>query len=195
VRTPGDITVLLRAWNAGDAGALDELVSRVYSELHAMAQRYLGRERNGHTLQATALVNEAYIKMVKASDVGWNDRVHFFAVAARQMRRILVDHARARNHQKRSGGAEHLNLNEAVVGGEERSREMVALDDALNALAGFDVRKARVVELRFFAGLSVEETAAVLNVSADTVTRDWNVARAWLAREMQKTGGADSVRG
>jgi RNA polymerase sigma factor (TIGR02999 family) len=179
-----DITTLLQAWRQGDDDALNRLVSDLYGELHRMAQRRLRNERDDHTLQTTALVNEAYLRLVNAQEVDWQNRTHFFAVAAQIMRRILVDHARTHHYQKRGGGAEHLPLLDPLIGGVERSRDMIALDDALTALAQIDSRKARVVELRFFAGLGVEEIAEVLDVSSDTVMRDWKLARAWLVREL-----------
>jgi RNA polymerase sigma-70 factor (ECF subfamily) len=160
-------------------------VPRVYKELQRIARAHLRRERAGHSLQATALINEAYLRLVDVQHVNWNDRAHFLAVAARLMRRILVDHARAKGYQKRGGGAVKVTFDEGlpVVGGHDLS--LVALDDALEALAKADERKSRVVELRFFGGLSVEETAGVLKVSPDTVMRDWKLARAWLLRELR----------
>ena len=181
-----EITRLLRAWGGGDPAAMDELAPLVYGELHRMAQRYLRRESPAHTLQPTALVNEAYLRLVDVENVHWEDRAHFFAVSAQMMRRILVDDARARGCGKRGGGAEHLNLNDSIDGMPDRGDDLVALDDALDALARFDARKARVVEMRFFGGLSVEETAAVLKISAPSVLRDWKLARAWLMRELAR---------
>jgi RNA polymerase sigma-70 factor (ECF subfamily) len=181
-----DMSMLLRAWSDGDQTALDKLTPIVYDELHRLARRYMKRERRGHSLQTTALVNEAYIRLVDYERMHWQDRAHFFAVSSQLMRRILVDHAR-RHNLKRGGGVPHIALEEAVVIGGEHSPDMVALDDALNALTRIDPRKVQVVEMRFFGGLSVEETAEVLKVSTVTVKRDWRAARAWLYREL--TGG------
>ena len=179
-----DVTGLLVAWGHGDAVALEHLIPVVQSELHRIAERCMRQERGGHTLQATALVNEAYLRLVDVQRIDWQDRMHFLAISARVMRRILVDHARARNYQKRGGGAIRVTLNEELAGLHERGHDLVALDDALDALAATDERKSRVVELRFFGGLSVEETASVLKVSAETVMRDWRLAKAWLFREL-----------
>jgi RNA polymerase sigma factor (TIGR02999 family) len=181
-----EITRLLRAWGGGDQAALDELAPLVYGELRRMAHRYLRRENPGNTLQPTALVNEAYLRLVDVNNVSWEDRAHFFAVSAQMMRRILVDAARARLTGKRGGGAVHLNLNDSIDAIPDRSGELVALDEALNDLAQLDPRKARVVEMRFFGGLSVEETAQVLKISAPSVLRDWKLARAWLMRELSR---------
>jgi RNA polymerase sigma factor (TIGR02999 family) len=161
------------------------LIPLVHRELHAIAQRCMAAERAGHSAQATLLVNEAYLRLVEAKDVEWQDRAHFLAVAARVMRRILVDHARARRAQKRGGGATRVTFDEALVVANEPRADFLALDDALKALAVFDARKSRVVELRFFGGLSVEETAVVLKVSPATVMADWRLAKAWLQREMR----------
>jgi RNA polymerase sigma-70 factor (ECF subfamily) len=179
----GDVSTLLRAWSGGDEGALAKLTPIVYAELHRLAQRYLKGERPGHSLQATALVNEAYTRLVDYKRMQWQNRAHFFAVSAQLMRRILVEHAR-RHNQKRGRDVEHISLDEAAAVGSGRAADLVALDDALNALARLDARKVQVVEMRFFGGLSVEETAAVLNVSPITVLRDWNTAKAWLYREL-----------
>ncbi|MGD0989558.1 MAG: sigma-70 family RNA polymerase sigma factor [Candidatus Sulfotelmatobacter sp.] len=184
----GDVSILLRAWSGGDQNALDKLAPIVYDELRRLARYYLHRERPGHSLQATALVNEAYLRLVDYKRMQWGNRAHFFAVSAQLMRRILVDHAR-RHNLKRGGGVQHVELEDAAVVGGDRAENLVALDDALQALARMDARKARVVELRFFGGLSVEETAEVLQVSQGTVMRDWSTARAWLYREM---GGGSS---
>ena len=184
---PEDVSGLLRAWSEGDEGALNALTSIVYKELHHRARRYLRREQSGHSLQATALVNEAYLRLVDYKRMQWQDRAHFFAVAAQSMRRILVDHAR-RHNLKRGGGFAHVSLDEASTIGGGRDEDLVALDDAMNDLAKLDPRKAKVVEMRFFGGLSVEETAEVLKISAVTVMRDWSTAKAWLYREL--TGGA-----
>jgi RNA polymerase sigma-70 factor, ECF subfamily len=179
-----EITRLLRAWGGGDRAAMEDLAPLVYGELHRMAQRYLRRENPGNTLQPTALVHEAYLRLVDVENMRWEDRAHFFAVSAQMMRRILVDAARARGCTKRGGNVQHLNLNESIDGMPDRGDDLVALDEALDALAQFDARKARVVEMRFFGGLSVEETAAVLGISGPSVLRDWKLARAWLMREL-----------
>ena len=183
-----DVTGLLRAWGNGDHGALERLTPVVYEELRRLARRYLRGERAGHSLQATALVNEAYVRLVDYKRMQWQNRAHFFAVSAQLMRRILVEHARRRN-LKRGVAVQHISLEEAAEVGRGRRRDLVALDDAMNALARFDARKVQVVEMRFFGGLSVEETAEVLRVSPVTVKRDWRAARAWLYREL--TGGTD----
>jgi RNA polymerase sigma-70 factor (ECF subfamily) len=186
-QSSGAITTLLRAWSNGEEGALDQLTPLVYVELRRLAHRQMGHERAGHSLQTTALVNEAYLRLVECNRMRWVDRAHFFAVSAQLMRRILVDTAR-RHNQKRGEGVEHISLQLADdVGVPGRDYDLLALDDALNALAVFDERKAQVVELRFFGGLSVEETAAVLKISAITVMRDWNTAKAWLYRELTTT--------
>jgi len=178
------VTRLLQAWNRGEHNALERLVPLVYRELHRLAHRYMRGERHGHTLQSTALVHEAYERLVDLRCVNWQDRAHFYAVSAQMMRRILVDYARSRRYQKRGGDAPHVALNEAVAVFPERRHDIVALDDALSALGRTDPRKAQVVELRFFGGLSVRETAEVLHVSADSVLRDWRLAKAWLLREL-----------
>ena len=183
-----DVSQLLRAWSDGDQLALDELTPIVYAELHRLAHRYMRRERPGHSLQTTALVNEAYMRLVHYNRMQWQNRAHFFAVSAQLMRRILVEHAR-RHNLKRGGAVQHVSLDEAVLGGVEPSVDLVALDDALNTLARVDARKVRVVEMRFFGGLSVEETAVVLKVSPVTVRRDWSSAKIWLYREL--TGETD----
>jgi RNA polymerase sigma factor (TIGR02999 family) len=179
-----DITQLLRAWGEGNQAALDQLMPLVYSELRQAAHRYMARERRGHTLQTTALVNEVYVRLAKAREMRWQDRAHFFAVSAQMMRRILTDYARARHYAKRGGGAQSVSLDEAPEVSREPRADLVALDDALNRLAAIDERKSRVVELRYFGGLSVEETAEVLKVSPETVMRDWKLAKAWLLREL-----------
>jgi RNA polymerase sigma factor (TIGR02999 family) len=179
--TVDQVTTLLIAWSNGNEAAYEQLVPLVYEELHRLAHRYMSRERQGHTLQTTALVGEAYLRLVDQK-VRWQNRRHFFAIAAELMRRILVDHARARAYAKRGGGAQQLELNEAIMMARDRSAELVALDDALAHLATVDQRKSRVVELRFFGGLSVEETAEILGVSTNTIKRDWTTARAWLYR-------------
>jgi RNA polymerase sigma-70 factor (ECF subfamily) len=179
---------LLLAWNRGEPEALEALLPLVYDELRRLAARYLRGERDGHTLQATALVNEAYLRLIEVRQVQWQNRAHFFAMAARLMRRILVDAARARGYQKRGGGAHTLSLDEALIVPVEPGDDLVALDDALTALAAIDPRKSQVVEMRFFGGLNIDETAEALNVSRDTVKRDWKMAKLWLLREL---GGAE----
>jgi RNA polymerase sigma-70 factor, ECF subfamily len=179
-----EVTALLQAWSAGDEAALEKLAPLVYEELRRMAHRYMAQERTGHTLQSTALVNEVYLRLAKASEVNWQNRVHFFAVCARMMRNILTDFARSRGYLKRGGNAGRVPLDEALHAGCESPADIVALDDALQDLASFDERKSLVVELRFFGGLSVEETAEVLRVSAETVLRDWKLAKAWLLHEL-----------
>jgi RNA polymerase sigma factor (TIGR02999 family) len=186
-----DITGLLKAWGRGDRGALDRLTPLVYNELRHLADGYIRHERPGHSLQATALVHEAYLRLVRVGEMGWQDRVHFFAVSARMMRRILVDHARARQAAKRGGAvaveapAPAVDPDELPAPETERVDELCALDDALDRLGRFDQRRAQVVELRFFGGLSVEETATAVGVSPQTVMRDWRLARAWLMREIR----------
>jgi RNA polymerase sigma factor (TIGR02999 family) len=187
-----EITRLLKAWGRGDSAALDRLTPLVYEHLHRMARIYMRSERPGHTLQATALVNEAYLRLVDTRDLDWTDRAHFFAVCARVMRRILVDAARSRAATKRGGGAgraDHstaIDLDDLPAARTEMSAQVCALDEALDALAQLDPRRAQVVELRFFGGLTVEETGQVLQVSPQTVMRDWRLARAWLARELSQ---------
>ena len=184
--SPKEITRLLLAWGDGDESALEALTPLVYEELRRRAHRYMGGERVGHTLQTTALVNEAYLRLVDSRRVRWQNRAHFFAVSAELMRRILVDFARSRGYQKRGGGARHVELDEAAVVADERGAEVVALDEALRALAELDARQSRVVELRYFGGLSDSETAEVLKVSVGTVRRDWTLARAWLNLELSR---------
>jgi RNA polymerase sigma factor (TIGR02999 family) len=185
------VTELLLAWSGGDQSAFDALAPLVYEELKALARRHMRGERDGHTLQATALVNEAYLKLVDINRVQWQNRAHFFAIAARLMRRILVDFARARRSRKRGAGERHVSLDEALLVAEP-GRDLVALDDALRTLAEVDARKSQVVEMRFFGGLSVQETAEALHVSPETVMRDWKVAKAWLLRELASAEpGAD----
>ena len=181
------VTQLLKAWANGDEGARDELITLVYEELHRLAHQYMKRERPGNTLQTSALVHEAFLKLINQRDVRWQNRGHFFAIAAQSMRRILVDHAKIRRAAKRGGNASPVSLDEALVISNERSAQVVAIDEALTALAAVDERKSQIVELRFFGGLSIEETAEVLAVSPGTVMRDWTLAKAWLRREM--TGG------
>jgi len=179
------VTELLRAWSDGDDGALDELMPFVEFELRWLARGYMVRERPNHTLQTTALVNEAFVRLTDARQVRWQDRAHFLGISARLMRRVLVDYARRRGFSKRGGGLQRVTLYEALVTSEDPGLDVVALDRALEALANVDLRKSRIVELRFFGGLSVEETAKVLQVSADTVKRDWRLAKLWLLRELE----------
>jgi RNA polymerase sigma factor (TIGR02999 family) len=186
-----EITQLLLAWSEGDRAALDQLTPLVYEELRRLAKRYMGQERPGHTLQTTALVNEAYLRLIDTSQVRWQNRAHFLAVSAQLMRRILVDFARARRQLKRGGEVRRVSLEEALVVSAEPDADLVALDDALSALSALDPRQSRVVELRFFGGLSVEETAEALNISETTVRRDWTLARAWLHRELSKAVTSD----
>jgi RNA polymerase sigma factor (TIGR02999 family) len=192
VPSPQEITQLLRAWSEGEQGALEKLMPLVYDELHRLAQRYMAHERPDHTLQTTALVNEAYLRLVDSQQASWQDRAHFFAMCAQLMRRILVDWARTRHSVKRGGNVEPMSLDEALVVSSERNADLVALDNGLKALAALDPRKSQVVELRFFGGLSVEETAEVLKVSAETVMGDWKLAKMWLRRELsrEKSRGA-----
>ena len=185
-----EITQLLQAWGGGDDQALEKLTPLVYQELYQTAQRYMARERQDHTLQATALIDEVYLRLVDCNRVSWRDRSHFFAVCARLMRRILTDFARSRRYQKRGGDAQRFSFDEQLYVCREPSRDLVALDDALTALASVDERKSQVVELRFYGGLSVGEAAEVLKVSEETVKRDWRLAKLWLLRELS-TEGAD----
>ena len=182
--SPEEVTQLLVAWGNGDQVARDELMSVVYQELHRLAHHYMKRESPGHTLQTSALVNEAFLRLVDQRNVHWRNRAHFFGIASQMMRRVLVDYARGRLSTKRGGGMGELPLDESLIVSDERSAEVVALDDALGDLAEFDLRKSQIVELRFFGGLSIEETARVLEVSPGTVERDWTLAKAWLLREM-----------
>jgi RNA polymerase sigma factor (TIGR02999 family) len=178
-----EVSSLLRAWSEGDRAALDRLTPIVYDELRRLAGHYMKGERPGHSLQTTALVNEAYMRLTDYKSMQWQNRAHFFAVSSQLMRRILVDHAR-RHNLKRGGGVQHVSLEETSMVGSERAADLVALDDAMHALARIDLRKVQVVEMRFFGGLSVEETAEVLKVSPVTVMRDWSTAKAWLYREL-----------
>jgi RNA polymerase sigma-70 factor, ECF subfamily len=187
-RSRPHVTDLLLAWGEGDRVALDELVPIVHQELRRLARLQLRGERNNHTLQTTALVNEAFIRLVDLRRMRWQDRAHFLSLSARLMRRILVDHARSRKYQKRGGGALNVTLDDVAVASPERGTDVVALDDALEHLARVDPRKSQVVELRFFGGLSVEETAEALKVSAETVLRDWRLAKVWLLREVSGRG-------
>ena len=179
-----EITELLRAWRHGDETALEKLTPRVYRELHRAATRCMRSERDGHTLQTTALINELYLRLTALQGIDWQNRAHFFALCARQMRRILTDEARARQSHKRGSGVEPLSLDAVAIVSPAVHAEVLAVDDALKALAKLDARKSQVVELRFFGGLTVEETAEVLNVSPETVMRDWRLAKAWLLREL-----------
>jgi RNA polymerase sigma-70 factor (ECF subfamily) len=179
------VTALLVNWTAGDEAALEQLTPIVHAELKRLAKRQMAGERPGHVLQATALVNEAYLRLVNLEDIRWQDRAHFFAIAARVMRRILVDFARARDYQKRGGGAKHVTLGQAADVPAGQPTDLMAIDRALEALALIDPRKSQVVELRFFGGLTLDETAEVLHISRDTVKRDWRFARLWLTRELQ----------
>lgn len=181
------VTELLLAWGEGDRSALDRMIPLVHAELRHIAARYMARERLGHTLQPTALVNEVYLRLVDVERVRWQNRAHFLAVAARLMRRILVDFARSRRYQKRGGGGEHVAFDEALVIDIGRGHDLLALDDALDELARVDGRQSQIVVMRFFAGLTVEEIAGVLGVSTATVMRDWKLAKAWLLRELDRT--------
>lgn len=183
---PENVTQLLVNWRNGDESALDQLMPIVYDELHRLAKRYMSRERRNHTLQTTALVNEAYLRLVGQGQVEWRNRAHFFGVAAQVMRHVLVDHARSRQYAKRGGDAQRVTLNDDLAISHEDQIEVLALDEALNRLAALDERKSRIVELRYFGGLSVEETAEVLGLSAITVKRDWLKAKAWLYRELSQ---------
>jgi RNA polymerase sigma factor (TIGR02999 family) len=185
-----EVTQLLKAWSSGDDQALGRLMPLVYDQLRRQARRYMAGERSGHTLQPTALVNEVYLRLIDSTSVNWHDRAHFFAISAQLMRRILVDFARSRGCQKRGSGFAVLSLDQALSVCDVPDRALVALDDAMVALAAVDERKSKTVELRFFGGLSVEETAQVLKVSEKTVVRDWRLAKAWLLREMGASNGS-----
>ncbi len=180
-----EVTGLLQAWGRGDEEALQKLMPLVYQQLHAAARRYMAGERPGHTLQTTALIHETYLRLVDIRKVQWQDRAHFFAICAQLMRRILIDFARSRHYQKRGGSAPHVNLDESLLLTSPPDNNLVALDEALQRLARIDERKSRVVELRFFGGLDVKETAEVLKVSSDTVMRDWKLAKVWLLRDLR----------
>jgi len=186
--SPPEVTQLLVDWGNGNKAALDQLMPLVYKELRRLASQYLRRERHNHTLQSAALVNEAYLRLVDYSNLRWQDRAQFFGLAAQLMRRILIDHARSHHYAKRGGGAHRISLDEAAVLSEERASELVALDDALTSLAAVDPRKSQVVELRFFGGLNIEETAEVLKLSSMTIQREWRWAKAFLYREMSNRG-------
>ncbi len=182
---PGEVTRLLHAWAGGDRAALDRLIPLVYSELHRLARHYMSKESAGQALTATELIHEAYLRLADLNSLDWQDRHHFYAISARQMRRILVDFARARDSQKRGGDLRRVTFEEQRLGAGDENIDLVALDEALERLAAFDERKATVIELRFFGGLSVAETADLLQVSPDTVMRDWRLARAWLIRRIR----------
>jgi RNA polymerase sigma-70 factor (ECF subfamily) len=185
VQGPPPVTELLRSWSAGDEAALDQLIPLVEAELRRLARIYMARERLGHTLQATALVNEAFVRLVDARRVPWQDRAHFLGIAARVMRRVLVDHARARGMQKRGAGGYAVPLEDDMATSPAQDLDLLALDRALEALAAMDARKVQVIEMRFFGGMTVEETAGALRVSTDTVKRDWRLAKLWLLRELE----------
>lgn len=187
----GELTQLLVDWSNGDDLALDKLTPLVYRELHQMANRYMNRERDGHTLQTTALVNEAYLRLIDQKNMRWQNRAHFYGVAAKVMRRILVDHARHHYRAKRGGGTRRVALDEAAILTADPAADMIALDEALNQLATIHLRKSQVVELRFFGGLTIEETAEVLKVAPATVMHDWTLAKAWLHRELCKEATRD----
>jgi len=191
---PNEVTQLLLRWSSGDHNALDELVPCVHAELRRLARLYMGRERSGHTLQTSDLINEAYLRLVNQQNVAWQDRAHFFAVAAQIMRRILIDHARSYQYAKRGAGAEKIPLDEVAVVNQERASELVALDEALVGLAAYDARKSQIVELRFFGGLSIEETAEVLKISPATVKRELQAARLWLHRMMTESASSQFNR-
>ena len=189
-----DVTQLLRAWSAGDLQALEKLTPLVYQELHRRAHRQMARERSGQTLQTTALVNEIYMQLIDLRGVSWRDRAHFFALSSRLIRRVLIDAARSRASLKRGAGSPHVEFDENSLVSTEPRADVMALDEALTALAAIDQRKSEVVELRFFGGLGIEETAEVLNVSPETVKRDWRLAKAWLRRELRHYGDATRPR-
>lgn len=185
--SPEEVTGLLRAWSNGDESALESLIPLVYAELHRLARQYMRREQAGHTLQTSALVNEAYLRLVDARSVQWQSRAHFFAVSATIMRRILVDFARARRKLKRGGGAQRISLDDSLTISDERGVDLISLDEALSKLAALNDRQCKVVELRYFAGLSENEIAEALKISPRTVRSDWNVARTWLYHELSRT--------
>lgn len=191
--SPQEVTQLLAAWSSGDRSAFDKLLPLVHAELRRIAQRQMRQERPGHTLQATALVNEAYLRLAGDQGLEWRDRAHFFAVCAQVMRHILIDYARSRGREKRGGGAVQVSLNDALIVADDHTADILALDEALSALERMDPQKARVVELRYFAGLTVEETAEVLDSSPRTVRREWRRSKAWLYR-MMREGTADETR-
>jgi len=190
--SPQEVTRLLQAWKAGDEGALERLMPLVYEELHRLARRYMAAEQTGHPLQTTALVHEVYLRLVDANTIDWQNRAHFYAICARLMRRILIDFARSRNYQKRGPNFAHIQLEEAATISATVGSELLAVDEALKQLATIDTRKSEVVEMRFFGGLTVEETAAALSVSPETVMRDWKLAKAWLLRELSHEGSHEA---
>jgi RNA polymerase sigma-70 factor (ECF subfamily) len=181
-----NVTQLLLDWSNGDKSALDRLTPLIYDELHRLANFYMRKQSPGHTLQATALVNEIYIKLINTKNVNWKDRAHFFAVAAQAMRQILIDHARSHKYAKRGGDARKVELDEVAIIAQEQAAILIALDDALKSLSVIDQRKSQIVELRFFGGLSIEETAEVMKISTPTVEREWRLAKAWLYRELSQ---------
>ena len=186
---PKGVTQFLIDWSNGDKSAADRLIPLVHDELKRLARLYMSKENPGHTLQASALINEAYIRLVDQKDVSWTSRAHFFAVSAQVMRHVLVDHARRHLYAKRGGGVRKVSLDDALTVNDHQAAELIALDDALKGLAALDARKTQIIELRFFGGLSIEETAAALNISPKTVTREWRAARAWLYHELSKESG------
>jgi len=187
-----DVTELLLAWRAGDEGALSRLMPLVYNELHRLARRYMAAEQAGHPLQTTGLVHEAYLRLVDANTIDWQNRAHFYAICARLMRRILIDFARSRNYQKRGAGFAHIQLEEAATVSEAVGSELLAVDEALKQLAVIDSRKSDVVEMRFFGGMTADEIAGALQVSPETVARDWKLAKAWLQRELSREGAHET---
>jgi len=191
--SPEEVTRLLLDWGNGNVAALEQLTPLVYEELRRLAHQHMNRERRDHTLQTSALINEAFLRLTQQREMHWQNRAQFFSIASRLMRRVLIDYARARNFQKRGAGAKQVSLSEAAYVSQERAEELVALDEALNTLAGFDERKSKVVEMRFFGGMSVEETAAALDVSTNTVKRDWSTAKAWLYRRIKKQAQAHQI--
>ena len=190
--SPQEVTRLLQAWKAGDEGALERLMPLVYDELHRLARRYMAAEQTGHPLQTTALVHEVYLRLVDANTIDWQNRAHFYAICSRLMRRILIDFARSRNYQKRGPNFAHIQLEEAATISATVGSELLAVDEALKQLATIDTRKGEVVEMRFFGGLTVEEIAAALSVSPETVMRDWKLAKAWLLRELSHEGSHEA---
>src|SRR5262245_42935358 len=186
VPSPNEVTRLLLQWSGGDRAALDKLMPLVYEELRRLAHHYMAGERPGHTLQTTAIVHEAYLQLIDQRNVQWQNRAHFFGIAAHLMRRILANYARSRGYAKRGGGAHKVSLDKAMTVSEERAADMVALDDALTAVVEIDPRKSQMIEMRFFGGLSIEETAEVMGLSPGTVMREWTLAKAWLRREISK---------
>jgi RNA polymerase sigma factor (TIGR02999 family) len=190
---PEGVTQLLLNWHNGDKAAFDQLMAIVYEELRRLARRFMGRERRDHTLQTSALINEAYLRLVDQEFANWQNRAHFFAVAAQVMRNILIDHARSYQYEKRGGGAQKVSLDDEIILTDERAAELVALDDALTSLAAIDQRKSRIIELRFFGGLNIDETAEVMALSPTTVQREWRAAKAWLQRFMVGKDQAENL--